>query len=380
MKAMIAVTHLLGTGHLSRAIALGHGMRAEGFDVQIVSGGMAVGHLDSEGLSLVQLPPLKVLGGDFATLLTPEGRHRDEGITKARIAAQAQAFTDFAPHILITELFPLGRRSLRAEYLSLLQTAQAAPNRPKVLASVRDILAAPSKPARAAQSIEILRNFYDGVLVHASPAFVSLEQSWPVTPEMQKMLLYTGYVAADLPHATPDGDGADEILVTAGGGAVGDALFEAALEAAANFGGRKWRFLVGGDTRDARIAKLRLRAVGLPVVIEPTRPDFREMLQRAALVVAQCGYNTALDVLAAAKPAVFVPYEEGGETEQLTRAEALLRIGPYTIVREQDLTADNLRLATAQAMSSQKTPDLSLLSLDGARETGRIARKLVEAR
>lgn len=380
MKVMIAVTHLLGTGHLSRAIALGKGFLAEGCEVWIVSGGVAVPHLMAKGIKIVQLPALKVLGGDFSNVLGVDDQPRDEALTAARIEAQNAALAEIAPDVLITELFPLGRRTLRHEYLALLEQAHAMVRPPLVLASVRDILAAPSKPERAMQSVDWLTQFYDAVLVHASPAFVSLEQSWPVTDAMAGMLRYTGFVAPALPEAAESGDGLGEILVTAGGGAVGNALFETALGAAQKMADQKWRFLVGGDTKDARIAALKAQADGLPVVIEPTRPDFREMLQRVRLLVAQCGYNTALDVLAAGKPAVFVPYEEGGETEQLTRAEALLRIGPYTIVREGSLTHDNLFLAATQALSDQRKPDRSKLSLDGAAEAARIAMRMVHER
>ncbi|HBR43215.1 MAG TPA: glycosyltransferase, partial [Sulfitobacter sp.] len=40
MKVSIVVTHLLGTGHLARALTLGRAYGAAGHDVQVVSGGM----------------------------------------------------------------------------------------------------------------------------------------------------------------------------------------------------------------------------------------------------------------------------------------------------------------------------------------------------
>jgi len=44
------------------------------------------------------------------------------------------------------------------------------------------------------------------------------------------------------------------------------------------------------------------------------------MLYHAAASVSLCGYNTALDILQAGTPAVFVPFDDGSEVEQGLRA------------------------------------------------------------
>ena len=59
MKVSIVVTHLLGTGHLARALTLGRAYGAAGHDVQVVSGGMPAPQLNSDGVDVVQLPPLR---------------------------------------------------------------------------------------------------------------------------------------------------------------------------------------------------------------------------------------------------------------------------------------------------------------------------------
>ena len=57
MKVFIAVTHLLGTGHLARALTLGRAFAGAGHDVLIASGGTPVPQFGTEGLHLAQLPP-----------------------------------------------------------------------------------------------------------------------------------------------------------------------------------------------------------------------------------------------------------------------------------------------------------------------------------
>ena len=62
MKVMIVVTHLLGTGHLSRALTLARAFQAAGDEVLIASGGFAAPQLNTDGVELVQLPPLRADG------------------------------------------------------------------------------------------------------------------------------------------------------------------------------------------------------------------------------------------------------------------------------------------------------------------------------
>ncbi|MEO1274428.1 MAG: glycosyltransferase [Pseudomonadota bacterium] len=364
MRLLIVVTHLLGTGHLARATALGEAAAAAGHDVTLVSGGMPAPHLARDGVRLVQLPPLRSDGTAFTRLLSGEGRPATDEYLLKRRRALLTALDEAAPGGLVTELFPFGRRVLAGEFEALLQAAKSRPGRPRIFASIRDVLAPPSKPAKAEQTERRLRAYYDGVLVHGDPSVMRLEQSWPITAPLRAMLSYTGFVAPALPETTADGDGAGEILVTAGGGPVGQHLFETAVAAAARLEGphRTWRLLIGGDDRQARIDGLRENAPPW-VIIEPVRPDFRELLQRAALSVNQAGYNTILDVAAARIPSVIVPFEDAGETEQAQRAACFAERYGYRVLPERELTPETLATAMEAALKasppSAPPPDLS---------------------
>ena len=67
MRVLIAVTHLLGAGHLTRAAALGRAFVASGHDALLVSGGVPAPMVRLSDVRLVQLPPLRVAGTDFRT-------------------------------------------------------------------------------------------------------------------------------------------------------------------------------------------------------------------------------------------------------------------------------------------------------------------------
>ncbi|MEL6451144.1 MAG: glycosyltransferase [Pseudomonadota bacterium] len=369
MRVMIVVTHLLGTGHLSRALTLARAFVAAGDAVTVVSGGRPVPHFDTGGVTLVQLPPVASNGADFTTLLDDSGAPASAAYMQARTDALIGALDQGQPDVLITELFPFGRRILRQEFGALLTAARALRPAPLVLSSIRDILAPPSKPSKAAFAEATVRDLYDSVLVHSDPAVVPLDRSWPVSDTLARALHYTGFVAPPVVAPAP-AHGA--VIVSAGGGTVGDGIFDAAL-AAARQDMRTWRLLIGGDAaRRARFAA----AAPDNVVVEPPTPDFRTLLTGAAASVSMCGYNTALDVLQTGVPAVLIPFDDGGEVEQGLRADALAALPGIAVLRQDGLTGDALLDAVKSARMSG--PRLARTDgMDGAGETARIVHRLV---
>lgn len=379
MKVMIVVTHLLGTGHLSRALTLGRAFASAGHRVCVVSGGMPAPQLDHTGVDLCQLPPLRSDGVDFTRLLTNGGAPADTSFLTARQAALLERFRRFCPDVLITELYPFGRRSLKAEFLSLVQTAKAQQVPPVVLSSIRDILAPPSKPAKTQEAEAVVERYFDAVLVHSDPSATRLDASWPVTPRLAGKLRYTGYVAPPAAGRHPEGEGKGEIIVSAGGGPVGQPIFHAAIETARKMSNKRWRLLVGGADAPARAAELQALAANAPVLAEPARPDFRSMLYQAAASVSMCGYNTALDLMQAGTPSVIVPFDDGKEVEQGLRARALSGMPGFAVVESVDLTAENLERALLKVMRDSPR-DSGGLQFNGAAKSVRIAEEMEAGR
>ncbi|MBD3664571.1 glycosyltransferase family protein [Sulfitobacter aestuariivivens] len=373
MKVMIVVTHLLGTGHLARALTLARAYLKAGHPATVVSGGVPAPQLSAQDVAVLQLPPLRSDGVDFKTLLTADGDEAGEDYHSARRNALLTALGDIAPDLLITELFPFGRRMLRREFCALLDAAYARPVRPFICASIRDILAPPSKPEKAVKTQDMIDRYYDAVLVHADPALTPLHLSWPVTEALRARLHYTGFVAPPpaVPH--PDAAGSGEILVTAGGGNVGEDIFRAACAAAAQ-SDHTWRLLVGGSDAKARVSALS-QAAPRNLIVEPARRDFRQMLHHAAACVCMCGYNTALDLLQSGCRAVVIPFDAGNEVEQMIRARALAAQPAITVLRSDGLTPATLLGAVTEVLSAPaRRPATD--GFDGAAETVRITAQL----
>ena len=145
MRILIAVTHLLGAGHLTRAAALARAFAAAGHEVMLISGGTPSPLVRLDTVQLVQLPPVHIVGTAFSTLLRPDGEPADADWLARRRARSIEAFASFAPDAVLTELFPFGRRALAEEFQALVEAAQARVPRPLILASVRDILVATTR-------------------------------------------------------------------------------------------------------------------------------------------------------------------------------------------------------------------------------------------
>lgn len=377
MKIMFVVTHLLGSGHLSRTLTLARAFQAAGHSPIVVSGGMPAPHLEHDDLAFVQLPPLRSDGTDFSRFLDVNAKLAGSEVYAARSQQLIDIFQRNTPGVLITELFPFGRRNLRAEFTALLNAARTGPKPPLILTSIRDILAPPSKPAKVAFVQEMIANHYDGVLVHADADLVPLSLSWPVDEALSQSLRYTGFVAPPPAPPHPEQAGHKEIIVSAGGGNVGRDVFDCAKQAASQDPGRVWRLLIGGTQAAENISLLK---DGAPpnLVVQAARPDFRQMLHHAGASVSMCGYNTALDILQTSCPAVFVPFDAGNEVEQSLRAAALQKMDGIEVLKAGALTAEKLR-QTVDAVVLDRAR-LQRANTDGAGRSVEIVEHMLEQR
>ncbi|MGO4526220.1 glycosyltransferase [Microvirga sp. 2MCAF35] len=372
---LIAVTHLLGAGHLTRAAALARAFARKGHATTLVSGGTPARLADLENVTFVQLPPLRTAGTDFRTLLDEDFRPVDEAYLDGRRILLLDTLKAVRPDILITELFPFGRRILADEFSALLDAARRMDPHPLVLCSIRDILVASSKASRIEETHERVLRDYDAVLVHGDPELAPLEASWPVDERIRPLIRYTGYVdenEALVPRTHRQG-----IVVSGGSSAASLPLYRAALEAARDIADRPWRILIGRGVAEAEFLTLRESAPA-HVTVERARPDFRTLLSGAELSVSQAGYNTAVDLLRCGVKSVLVPFEAGNETEQRLRAERLAALGLAEIVPEAELSPRNLADAIWRGLARPPSP-APAISLNGAMQTVALAESLLSS-
>ncbi|MCP5150808.1 MAG: glycosyl transferase family 28 [Chromatiales bacterium] len=379
-RVLFHVQHLLGTGHLRRVAAIARECAEAGATVWVASGGRPVADLELGAARLEQLPPLRSADATYRILLDAEERPIDDAWRARRRAALLALLERAAPDVVVVETWPFGRRMLRFEIEPLLDRLRAMNPRAAIACSVRDIVEPRDDPARSAAMARAALATLDRVLVHADPRVVTFDLGFPDAARLGALLAYTGFVT-DASRARPPAadvcDGTGEVLVSAGGGAVGERLLVTAARAAGTASGLalRWRLLAAPGVLPA----VRARLGSLPgnVILEPNRADFPALLARSAVSVSQAGYNTVVEVLAAGARAVLVPFAAHGEREQGLRARALAAAGRATVVEEAGLDPTTLAVVVARAVASP-APQMPC-DLDGARRAAALVVDLARA-
>ena len=359
MKAFFHVQHLLGIGHLKRAATLAGALAREGFEVTLASGGMPVENIVPPQVRLLQLPPASAEDASFRHLVDDSGRRVDEAWREKRKSILLESYASCAPDVLLVELFPFGRRQMRFELEPLLEMAAG---RALVVSSVRDLVQ--DKPQRHAEMLALAARFFDRILVHGDPRLAS----FPLASRLGDKLHYTGYVVEE---SVPGGDaGKGEVLVSAGGGAVGRKLLETAIRARplTFLRDRTWRILAGTNGPDLSAFQQE------GIVIEKTRRDFATLLRNCELSISQAGYNTVMEALQARSRAVLVPYLGPGESEQTQRARLLAERGLVEVLDEDRLEPAALAAAVERA-ARRARPSPGAIDLGGARRSAGLLRE-----
>jgi predicted glycosyltransferase len=338
-------------------------------EVLVIGGGRPLDHIDPGAVRFRQLPPLQVPDFDFSTLRQPDGTPADAAYLARRRAALEAALAGFRPDALVTELFPLGRRMLAAEFEAAIAAARAANPAAAVIASVRDVPEPPKRPGRLDEAAERLRRHYDAVLVHGDAGFLPLAATWPLPDDLAPMIHHTGYVGGEA--AVPAGPPGETVLVSVGGGVLGRRLLGLAAEAAA-LSPRPWHLLTGGPDAADLARALTARHGRANLAVEPARPDYPALLAAAACSVSLAGYNTVLDLAACTTPAILVPFDEHDEREQVIRAERLAACDGFTVLRVGDLTPRALAEAADAAATGPGRRPLQLARDGAARAAARI--------
>ncbi len=370
-RVLFYVQHLLGVGHVKRAAAIARAA-AQSLDVHVALGGQPVALADFGAATVHHLPPARSADVSFSAILDEYGNPIDDAWQTRRRAQLLALEVAIDPHVLLIEHYPFGRGKFAFELLPLFEQVRAKPHR-VILCSVRDVLVEKSDDKKTAKIVRLVREWFDGVLVHGDASVIPFEATFPAAVAINDLAEYTGYVvdgeAGREARSTAAVGG--EVVVSIGGGAVGKELLHASIVAAKSgaLAPRHWRLLAGGNLPEPVFQALRAEADGHPnITVERARPDFRQLLGNAGLSISQAGYNTVMDILIAGCPALVVPFAAEAESEQLFRARELERRGLLTVLEEAQANAANLAVATARAIDTRPARGHAI-NLDGAQGT-----------
>ena len=369
MRALVYVQHLLGIGHLARSRRIAASLVEAGVQTMLVEGGTATGLAPAAGAETIQLTPVRVAADAMSTLLHGDGRPFSDADRAARRDQLLSIAARLRPDIILIEAFPFGRRAMRFELLPLIATAEQQ-GAAVVACSIRDILQEGGDPRRAEETVETLNRRFNMLLVHGDEAMTPLSLTFPMADRIRIPIRYTGTVGPQ-PQAMVDHGYA--VIVSAGGGIVGEKLLETAVAArrSSPLADAPWLVLTGPNLPEEAFIQLRAAAAaaGPGVSVERSVRDLASWLASAKVSISQAGYNTVSDILASGCAAVLCPFASGGETEQTVRAGALAARRRASVLGEDDLSPRALADAVAAAL---ELPRAEPIRHDGGARSARI--------
>lgn len=374
MKIIVYCQHVLGIGHFFRTLEICRQLKRH--DVLLVTGGPEVDAAMPDHIRMVRLPGLR-MSREFKGLYPTDGAKSLDETKSERIETLWTLFSEEKPDLFLMELYPFGRKAFRFEIDPVLEGIRSKALPPAtVVCSVRDILVEREDSEKYEKRVlQTLNRYVDAVLVHGDPNIVRLDETFFRIGDIGIPVVYTGYVAP-----RPRGgdrfdvrrklnlDAYDKlIVVSAGGGKVGEDLMRAALEAVPlmNDPGSVSLQVVTGPYLDQKAydaLETLAGSVDRSRILRFIR-DFLSFLAAADLSISMAGYNTCMNILTTKVPAVVWPFPQN--QEQRMRAERLERCGLLRVIGKSDL--EPARLAKIMDRTIGVTPNPKRrIDLDGA--------------
>lgn len=353
VRLMLYCHDTYGLGHLRRTLAIAHHLRATlpGLSQLVVTGSpVAQRFALPPNTDVIKLPAVVKVGAgryEARSVAMPFRAVRD-----LRRDILLDAARHFRPDALLVDHAPAG---LKGEAIPTLRYLKEQSPRTRLVLGLREIIDEPplvrQEWARAGV-YELLDDLYDLILVYGPSDLYDVVREYGFSARAAAKTRYTGYLRREpgtrsraAVHAELGLRTGRLVVVTAGGGGDGYALFRAMLEAL-----RRRPdpitfdcLLVGGPLMDGtERAQLQELARGEPGVhFLDFTDDLPGYLAIADAVVSMGGYNTICEILSFRRPALIVP-RVAPRQEQLIRARALSARGLVRMLHPAELAPGRL--------------------------------------
>jgi predicted glycosyltransferase len=348
-----------GLGHFRRAALLAGGLVAASPDAQVL---IVTGSPQAQAFALPErVDSLKLP----AATKDADGSYRPRKITdsidelvRLRAGVLLAACDQFAPDVILVDQSPAG---MAGELIPALEHVTRRTHRPRLVLGLREIVDEAARVEagwRSDGSWEWLEQ-YDDVVVYGDGHVLSTARELGLDRRIPASVEHVGYVAPTMPAPSMTAKSDPFVLVTPGGGGDGHVLLRRFLDAAedgalgtgAAHGVRS--LIVTGplmsSERRAEVAERAERLRGVEVI--EFADNMRQLISSALGVISMAGYNTVVEELAAATPALLVP-RTTPRLEQDIRAR---RLAPHT----------NLERCPVDQLTPARLHDFVVRSLDG---------------
>jgi UDP-N-acetylglucosamine--N-acetylmuramyl-(pentapeptide) pyrophosphoryl-undecaprenol N-acetylglucosamine transferase len=176
--------------------------------------------------------------------------------------------------------------------------------------------------------------------------------------------------AAARPYAPPHPGGPFNLLVFGGsqGARVFSGLVPGALAELPDDKRRRLTVWQQARPEDATRTEQTLRGIGVNAEVRPFFTDMGERLAAAHLAICRAGASTVAELAYVGRPAILVPYPHALDHDQAENARVLAEAGGGWLMREQDVTVNNLARRLSTLMD---WPEQLQQAADAARRQGR---------
>jgi predicted glycosyltransferase len=403
------VESMVGLGHFNRAGAISRALTGQGAHVTVTSGTFVDERRFFAGADTRTLTPHVFKDDDRWIQVLPNAAKREIDPGAAQIAAgqrlheHLRALENAHPDVMISEFWPFDRSDFDSEMMAVLNHQALSNSHVLKIASLRDILDTPQegvlidsfdisgRAQRDTVAADVVNKHFDAVLIHGDPALFKLADTFNAASKIQKDIVYTGYITAELPKRDPNADYTHAPLI------VGCGSGKDAQEIVFSFL-TSWNRIVHTAKTTPELRALCDRPVHIiagpryndtsyndtiewaarlsndcphPVTVEGYDANLTKRVAAAAFCVSLAGYNSTLEVLSIGTPSLFVPkftVHQGKQhlsTEQLYRMRKLEKLGIASFSpADQVLRPDHFASRIIQEFNDQTAQNFQRPQLD----------------
>lgn len=281
---------------------------------------------------------------------------------------------DFQPDLILVDKKPLG---VSNELSAAIELLHGRVDRPKLILLLRDVLDSPEATMRVWQKNgyhELIRSFYDQVLVVGSPEIFDLRKEYQFPPESAEKVRFCGYLQCE--HGSRSREALRSelqigneplVLVTAGGGEDGYQLLSCYLQGLHSLSRRQdFRsvLLCGPDMSAFHRDRIqRVAAHCTQLLVKDFTDDMMSYMDAADLVVSMGGYNTVCEILTLKKRAIVIPRTRP-VAEQWIRARRMAALGLLKTIHPEQLSPMRLLKTVQEELSRQNVHPSGLYQVD----------------
>jgi predicted glycosyltransferase len=364
-----------GLGHLRRTLTLANHFHTNvpNLTQLIVTGSPAAARFRyPQGTSFVELPPVTKddLGRYVPYSVTNISM---ENVHTMRQGILLNAAQDFKPDFLIVDHSPAG---LCGEAVATLRHLRQVTPETKLILGLRDVVdeAAKVRQTWAREGIyDLFDTVYDRILVYGIRDYYDVVAHYGLSHLAESKTRFVGYLGRQPGLRSPEDVRANLnmrtdklVVVTAGGGGDGRALYDAMLHALQVADERDFDCLVIGGPLLSDAHRADVQAIighRNNVHFQSFTDDVPSYLGAADAVISMGGYNTVCEILSLERPAIIVPRIHPRK-EQLIRARILSDRGIVRMIHPHELTTERL-LTSAHELLARPAAERPVLPMDG---------------